>query len=63
MSELVTVVLVFLPIEVDTDGVLALWGPSSGSCPGNASTVYHLVEVNLAMEGKLIDIRKILEVQ
>ena len=52
MSELATVVLVVVPIEVDTDGVLALRGPSSRSSPGNASAVHSLVEVNL-VEGKV----------
>ena len=56
MSELATVVLVFLPIEVDTDGVLALRAPRPGSRPGNASTVHSLVEVNL-VGGKLMKVQ------
>ena len=56
MSELATVVLVFLPVEVDTDGVLALRAPRPGSRPGNASTVHSLVEVNL-VGGKLMKVQ------
>ena len=60
LSQLATVVLVVVPIEVDTDGVLALRGPRSGSRPGDASTVHSLVEVNL-VEGKLMNILHILD--
>ena len=60
LSELATVVLVFLPIEVDTDGFLALRAPRPGSRPGNASTVHSLVEVNL-VEGKLMKVQLIVD--
>ena len=56
MPKLATVVLVVLPIEVNTDGVLALWAPRPGSRPGNASTVHSLVEVNL-VGGKLMKVQ------
>ena len=55
LSQLATVVLVVVPIEVDTEGVLALRGPRSRSRPGNASAVHSLVEVNL-VDRKLVNI-------
>ena len=60
MPQLATVVLVVVPIEVDADGVLAFRGPRAGARPGNASTVYSLVEVNL-VEGKLMKFLHILD--
>ena len=60
MPQLATVVLVVVPIEVDADGVLAFRGPRAGARPGNASTVYSLVEVNLG-ERKLMNVLHILD--
>ena len=40
-------VLVVGPVEVDTDGVLALGSPSAWSCPGCAPCADFLVEIDL----------------
>ena len=55
LPQLAAEVFVVWPVEVDTDGVLALRRPRSGSRPGNASAVHSLVEVNL-VDGKLMNI-------